>query len=191
MGGPPLHTAAQLAILRPSAVTEMALCALGARDTRWCGEGAPQCGRRRWATHCDVRAPALHCPDGRLLCFPLPVQLCERCQTEIYNLDDCTWPTWVRAANSAAGCCAFASALCPADGEAVATLACAPMACGFSPASPPQFGTAPACQGECNTGDRVLWRATKPGDVPADQGGLAPRVRQAAAQQRLFQVHLA
>ncbi|PRW50768.1 serpin B isoform B [Chlorella sorokiniana] len=50
---------------------------------------------------------------------------CERCQTELYNLNDCTAPTW--------------------------------------------YGTAPTCQGECNVGDRVMARATKESDVPADQ----------------------
>ncbi|KAI7835575.1 hypothetical protein COHA_010536 [Chlorella ohadii] len=51
--------------------------------------------------------------------------LCERCESELYNLNDCTWPTW--------------------------------------------FGTAPVCQGECNTGDRVMARAATKDEVPADQ----------------------
>ncbi|KAI7843301.1 hypothetical protein COHA_003132 [Chlorella ohadii] len=51
--------------------------------------------------------------------------LCERCQTEIHNLNDCTAPTW--------------------------------------------FGTAPVCQGECNTGDRIMYRAVATLNVPVDQ----------------------
>ena len=35
-----------------------------------------------------------------------------------------------------------------------------------------QFGTAPVCQGECNTGDRVMARAATKDEVPADQGEL-------------------
>jgi len=42
-----------------------------------------------------------------------------------------------------------------------------------------QFGTAPVCQGECNTGDRIMYRAVATLNVPVDQGNRMPEAQEA------------
>ena len=112
------------------------------------------------------------------MCDADAVQLCERCQEEILDLNSCTQPAWV---SFLAARCARQQNPAPGPSHTAAHLTACLAVCPSSL----QFGTAPVCSGECYVGDRVMARATKKDDVPSDQGaagvaGPGPRMHQAA-----------
>ncbi len=99
-----------------------------------------------------------------------PLQLCERCQEEILNLQDCTTPTWVRGGQPVRGMGICCGRPCAGNRSSQPSAPCCDSCWRINLPRSLQFGTAPLCAGECNVGDRVMARAQSQSQVPSDQG---------------------